>query len=71
MCHGTIIYTVVGDAAVLINPYCVEEISQAIWKVIDNAQFADELRKKGFKRATKFSWKITAQKVLEVLESVV
>ena len=26
---------------------------------------------KGFKRATKFSWKITAQKVLEVLESVV
>ena len=61
---------VTGDAAILVDPYSVEEISQAIWKVIDNAQFADELRKKGFKRAAKFSWKITAQKVLEVLESV-
>lgn len=61
---------VAGNAALLVNPLDVEEISQGIWKVIDDPSFADVLRKRGLERAAKFSWQKTARMVLEVLESV-
>lgn len=62
---------VAGDAAVLVDPYNVMEIANAIWMILDRRSFAEDLRKKGIKRAAEFSWKKTAEKVLNVLESVV
>ncbi len=62
---------VAGDAAVLINPEDTGEIAAAILKIINTSNLADELRKKGFNRATKFSWSNTARRLLDVLETVV
>jgi len=62
---------VAGDAAVLVDPEDIHEISQGIWKILDKPEFAGELREKGENRAARFSWSNTAQKVSEVLESVV
>lgn len=62
---------VAGDAAVLVNPLDVEEIIQGIWMVLEQTEFSDELRRKGLRQAQRFSWKSTAKKVLDVLESVV
>ena len=62
---------VAGDAAVLVDPTNVDEIVQGMWSVISDPKLANELRSKGLKQASKFSWEKTAKKVLEVLESVV
>lgn len=60
---------VAGDAAILVDPYNVEDISRGMWAVLDNPGLADDLRNKGIKQAAQFSWRKTARKVLEVLES--
>ena len=62
---------IADDAAVLVNPLDIEEISQGIWKVLDQPGFANELRKKGLQRAAEFSWRNTAMRVLEVLEFII
>ena len=62
---------VAGDAAILVNPREVTDVSRGIWKILDEPEFAKQLRKKGMEQAKQFSWKNTAEKVLKVFESVV
>ena len=47
---------VVGDAAILVDPYSADEIADAIARVLGDAALADELRRKGRERAATFSW---------------
>ncbi|MCX7785255.1 MAG: glycosyltransferase family 4 protein [candidate division WOR-3 bacterium] len=61
---------IAGDAAIFVNPYDVNEISQAIKQVLTNEHLQNELREKGIENAKRFSWKNTASGVLEVLEKV-
>jgi glycosyltransferase involved in cell wall biosynthesis len=61
---------VAGDAALLVNPSDVEEQANAILQIISDAQFRDELIKKGKSRATLFSWERTARETLKVYESI-
>lgn len=42
---------VVGDAAILVNPYDVEEIAGAMMRLISREDLKSELREKGLKRA--------------------
>ncbi len=62
---------VAGDAALLVNPRDIDDISYGIESILSNQELADQLREKGRKQASLFSWKDKALKVLEVLESVV
>jgi glycosyltransferase involved in cell wall biosynthesis len=66
----TSIPEVVGDGGILINPYDISEISSAIGNVLGNEKLRLELSYKGLKRASEFSWQITAQNTLKVYESV-
>ena len=59
---------VVGQAGILVDPENVEEIASGIEKAIKNR---DELIKKGYQQAKKFSWKKCAKETLKVLEMVV
>jgi glycosyltransferase involved in cell wall biosynthesis len=59
-----------GDAAMLINPYQVDEIVQAMDMVINNQELRNQLIQKGFKHAQRFSWENTAQETIKVLEKV-
>lgn len=60
---------VVGDAAVLVNPYSEEEIAQAIERILSNPEFAEKLRVKGLVRAQKFSWKKAGRKTVTTLNN--
>jgi hypothetical protein len=61
---------VAGDAAVLVNPYSVEEISAAIEKVLSDEQFRMGLIEKGLVRAKQFSWEKTVRETLQVYREV-
>jgi glycosyltransferase involved in cell wall biosynthesis len=59
---------VVGDAAVLVDPFDVNEMSAAIEKLISDPNLRLELGAKGIQRAKLFDWKETARKTLAVYE---
>ncbi len=59
---------VVGDAALMIDPFDVNAIAAAIQKVISDSDFRSELRGKGMQRAKQFDWKETARRTLAVYE---
>lgn len=46
---------VAGDSALLVDPYKTEEIRNGIKKIIDDDTFRDELIKRGFKNAERFT----------------
>lgn len=66
----TSIPEVVGDAAILVNPYDVEEIADSIYKLIDDATFRERLKLTGLNRAKSFSWDKTAGQTWKILYCV-
>jgi glycosyltransferase involved in cell wall biosynthesis len=61
---------VAGGAALTIDPGKPEEITDAMKRIISDKPLRDNLIEKGFKQASKFSWKKTAEKVLEIYSSI-
>ena len=57
---------VVGDAGLLVNPFDVREIADAIARLIDDAPLRATLAKRGTERAARFDWRETARLTLEV-----
>jgi len=57
----TSIPEVAGDAALLIDPCCVDAISGAIMRVLESESLQGLLRQKGLARAQMFSWRETAR----------
>lgn len=49
------------DSAYFVDGYNYESIAQGIKKVFDNVDLQKELREKGFKNVSKYSWQKTAQ----------
>lgn len=59
---------VVGDGAILFNPYETAEIKASIDRALESTALRDELREKGIQRAQLFDWMDTASKTLSVYE---
>ena len=59
---------VAGDAALLIDPYQVGAIADAMHTLLQDAQLRATLRKAGLQRASQFSWAKTGQATAEVLQ---
>jgi glycosyltransferase involved in cell wall biosynthesis len=57
---------VAGDAALLIDPTDVDELADAMQRVLSDASLSDELRKRGLRRASHFTWERTARETLDV-----
>ena len=57
---------VAGDAAILIDPFKPEEITEAIIQILDNNELRSDLIEKGLIRAAEFSWRAMAQNVLGI-----
>jgi glycosyltransferase involved in cell wall biosynthesis len=53
--NGGSLPEVAGDAALLFNPYNVNEMSETISKIIEDDKFRQELIQRGYKQAKKFS----------------
>ena len=61
---------VVGDAGVLVNPYKVDEIAEAIYKIITDNDLRNKLIQKGFKQVQKFSWEKCGKETIEVISEI-
>ncbi|WP_107670935.1 glycosyltransferase family 1 protein [Cyanothece sp. BG0011] len=62
---------VAGDAALLINPYNVKEITIAMEKIAQDDEMRSQLKTLGLQQAKKFSWQTTGQQTLDLLKKVV
>jgi len=56
---------VVGEAALKINPKKEKDLTEAIINLLKNSGLRDELKKKGFDQAQKFSWEKSAKDVIK------
>ena len=78
MASGTAVITssmsslpeVVGDAAMLVNPENVFDIARGIKEVLLNQTLREQLIEAGRIHAAKYSWKNTAQQVLEIYREI-
>jgi glycosyltransferase involved in cell wall biosynthesis len=61
---------VVGDAGILVNPYDVEEIAEAVYRVLSKPSLREKLVEKGLERVKHFSWEKAAKNTLAVFEYV-
>ena len=61
---------VAGDSAVLVNPHNADEIKDAIIRLIQDRSLREELVRKGFLQAKKFSWEVSASRLLRVFKEV-
>ncbi len=61
---------VAGTAAFIIDPFKPEEITEAILKILGDKALRDDLIKKGFEQAAKFSWRAMAQSVLAIYREI-
>jgi glycosyltransferase involved in cell wall biosynthesis len=62
---------VVDGAAILFDPYAIDEMVRAIADVLLDAELRARLERLGIQRAAHFSWQKTAQMTLEVFHQVV
>ena len=61
---------VVGDAAVLIDPYQSDAIAAALERVLSDDGLREDLRARGLRRAREFSWDHTARRVRAIYDEV-
>jgi glycosyltransferase involved in cell wall biosynthesis len=54
---------VVGDAALLVDPYSTEDIANGICQVLEDERLRGQLIEKGLARAQAFSWERAVQAV--------
>jgi glycosyltransferase involved in cell wall biosynthesis len=61
---------VVGDAALMINPFEIREITNALEIILSDEALRQSFIKKGYTRALMFTWEKTAQEYLEVFKEL-
>jgi glycosyltransferase involved in cell wall biosynthesis len=57
---------VAGDAALLVSPGDVEELTDAIERLLSDDRLRDSLRSAGLRRASRFSWNEVARRTMDV-----
>jgi glycosyltransferase involved in cell wall biosynthesis len=62
---------VAGGAAVLVDPFNVEEMASGLESVVSSPSLQEELRAKGLARAPYFGYDRVASQTLEVFEQAV
>lgn len=68
--NTTSIPEVAGDAAILVDPNSIDQISSAMYKISTNSELRTELISKGQKQVKKFTWSKSAQVHLDILQKV-
>ncbi|MBU4347857.1 glycosyltransferase family 4 protein [Patescibacteria group bacterium] len=58
---------VAGNAGLLVDPNNTQEIAEALNKILSNADFREEMIKRGFENAKKFSWEKCARETMNLL----
>jgi glycosyltransferase involved in cell wall biosynthesis len=61
---------VVGDAGLLVDPYDVEALAQAMLTVLENDELKRKMSREGIAQAQKFSWERAGAELLAVCQEV-
>jgi len=61
---------VAGDAAILINPYSVDELADGIWRILSDEGLRNQCIIKGIERANSFTWERCAKNTLDAFNEV-
>jgi glycosyltransferase involved in cell wall biosynthesis len=61
---------VAGNAALLVDPYNVDELADAMRRILSAPALVADLRARGLERARQFSWERTAQETLAVYKHI-
>lgn len=61
---------VAGDAGILVDPFDIDSIAQAIRKVVTDRKFKEQKSKEGLTQAKRFSWQKMAEIVLQTFKEV-
>ncbi|WP_139905718.1 glycosyltransferase family 4 protein [Clostridium thermarum] len=69
--NTTSIPEVLGDSAILINPLDIDDLHEAMWKVLEDSALKDSLITKGFVRSSELSWKSTALQTLKAYNKII
>jgi len=59
---------VAGDAALLVDPHNIQEMADAIIRLLENESLREELRQKGYQRVQQYTWTESARKMLDVYQ---
>lgn len=62
---------VAGEAALLVDPYSVDDIAAAMARLLNDPSIREELVQKGVERAQEFSWARTGEEYLELYRSLI
>jgi glycosyltransferase involved in cell wall biosynthesis len=61
---------VAGDAALIVDPKSIEEIGDAILRVLDSSTLQERLIQKGLEQIEKFSWEESCWKILHLYQDL-
>ena len=62
---------VVGDAGILVDPYSVDSIRNAMERLSNDADLREELRNRGLERVKRFRWETSAAILLDMYRKLV
>jgi glycosyltransferase involved in cell wall biosynthesis len=62
---------VVGDAALLVDPYDAQSIADGLVRTLSDADLRVTLRQRGLERAKQYSWERSVRQVRQIYEEVV
>lgn len=62
---------ILGDAALLVDPFAPEKIAAAIHRILTDSALAKDLTQKGIERIKLFPWETTAKETLGIFEKII
>jgi glycosyltransferase involved in cell wall biosynthesis len=62
---------IVGDAALLVNPYNTLKLAETMWQVLNNPELAASLITKGLSHCQKYTWAANAAQILEIYRNTI
>ncbi|MEI6040024.1 MAG: glycosyltransferase family 1 protein [Candidatus Berkelbacteria bacterium] len=60
----------VGDGGVQIDPLDINSIARGLQRLLEDKELAQSLGQKALEHAKKYSWEVSAQKILDILKEV-
>ncbi|MGP1515120.1 MAG: glycosyltransferase family 4 protein [Bacteroidales bacterium] len=68
--NTTSLLEIAGQAALLVNPYSVEEIAEAMKKLYENEPLRKQLQEKAYQRQKLFSWDDSSEKLWNIISKL-
>ena len=60
---------ILGNAGILVSPTSTDEIANAMQQLVNDKKLRQTLIEKGHQQATRFSWDVSAQKIVQLIQN--